>query len=150
MIFVFWSIFIATIILDQLTKWWVIGACASERVVTAWLSCELSYNRGISWSMFHGDDTFTFVLVTGVIMVVIGFFAHFIYQLYKERQSLVGPALILGGAISNLIDRVFHGGVVDFIAVHYGSWAWPVFNGADIAICLGVFLLVGSSYAALD
>lgn len=150
MILVFWSIFFATIILDQLTKWWAIGFCASERIITSWLSCELSYNRGISWSMLASHDTFTFVLVSCVIVVVIGFFAHFTYQLYKERQPLAGPALILGGAISNLIDRVVHGGVVDFIVMHYGSWSWPVFNVADIAICLGVFLLVGNSYAALD
>lgn len=146
----FWLIFFSTVAIDQLTKWWAVRSCAEERAVTAWFSCELSYNRGVSWSLLHGDDSLTFMAVSALIVCVIIFFAHYTYQLYKSGESLLGPALILGGAIGNMIDRCVHGGVVDFIYLHYGTWSWPIFNIADIAICLGVFLLVGTHYGPLD
>jgi len=55
--------------------------------------------------------------------------------------------LVLGGAVGNLIDRLFreNGGVVDFVDVYYGSWHWPAFNVADSAICVGAVMLVWST-----
>jgi signal peptidase II len=135
-------IFIGVLLTDQLTKWWAIRHCEQQQVIRSWLSCSLSYNRGFSWSMFHTEDSFMFCLVSLVIVTVIGIFAYYTYALYKENQLLYGPALVLAGAIGNFIDRLIHGGVVDFIIIHYGDWSWPIFNVADVAICVGVGLLL--------
>ncbi|RXY98178.1 signal peptidase II, partial [Klebsiella pneumoniae] len=61
----------------------------------------------------------------------------------KARLLSFGLALVLGGALGNLIDRLLHGHVIDFIHVHYADvWNYPIFNIADIGICIGVALIV--------
>jgi len=60
----------------------------------------------------------------------------------KEKLTAVALAMIIGGAVGNLIDRVNHGYVVDFIDVFYGSYHWPAFNLADSAITCGIILLL--------
>ena len=68
------------------------------------------------------------------------------YLIKAPRQAKLlstGLALVLGGAIGNLIDRLLHGHVIDFIHVHYADvWHYPIFNIADIAICIGVVFIV--------
>jgi signal peptidase II len=66
----------------------------------------------------------------------------------NERLLAIALALILGGAIGNLIDRIFFGYVIDFIQVYYASWYWPAFNIADSAITVGATLLVVSTFVA--
>lgn len=63
-----------------------------------------------------------------------------------EKLQSVGLAMVLGGAIGNLIDRVIYGYVIDFLDVYYQQWHWPVFNLADSAITVGVFLLLLDSF----
>ena len=60
----------------------------------------------------------------------------------KDKWSRIGFALILGGAIGNVIDRLRFGGVVDFLDFYIGDYHWPAFNIADSAICIGVFLIL--------
>lgn len=60
----------------------------------------------------------------------------------KNKQEALGLSLILGGALGNLIDRIIHGYVIDFILLYYKDWQWPAFNLADSAICLGVIFLI--------
>jgi signal peptidase II len=57
-------------------------------------------------------------------------------------QKLIALTLMLGGALSNLFDRVYYGAVIDFIDVYFGYHHWPVFNLADCSICVGAFLLL--------
>ena len=64
----------------------------------------------------------------------------------NARLEAASLALILGGAIGNVIDRVAYGYVVDFLDVYYGSYHWPAFNIADSAICLGAVLLIFDSF----
>ncbi len=63
------------------------------------------------------------------------------YRLYRERQSLWGAALVLAGGLSNMLDRYLVGGVIDFIAISFGTFDWPIFNGADVAIFCGILYL---------
>ena len=80
-----------------------------------------------------------FILFTFLTIGVVGFF----YCKLKPNQNApaLGIALIIGGAIGNLIDRIRLGGVIDFIDVHYYSLHWPAFNVADSAITIGSVLL---------
>lgn len=133
-------LFVISLAIDRVTKWWALAHCTDEYVVNKYLSCELMFNRGISWSLFDSQTTWVFLLVSAVIAAVIFAFLHMTYQQYQQQKSLIGSALVLAGALGNFIDRILYGGVVDFISV--GSW--PVFNGADALICVGLAILLYS------
>jgi signal peptidase II len=60
----------------------------------------------------------------------------------KERLVALGIGLVVGGAVGNVLDRLWHGAVVDFLDFHVGGWHWPAFNVADAAICVGVAAMV--------
>lgn len=129
------------LLLDRVTKIWALLACQSEREITSFLTTKCMLNRGISWGLFHSENIYIFVLVSLVIALFIGIFVWWVYRYIHTFGSLIGVSLVLAGAISNLFDRVWYSGVIDFIVVSYGSWTFPVFNIADVAICCGVFIL---------
>lgn len=108
------------------------------------LNLALGFNRGVSFGMFAGDGAegwWTIVLLTLAICSVVAWLWHRSQQL-SER---IGYALILGGALGNLVDRISDGAVTDFIDLHAGDWHFPTFNLADVAITAGVILLLVSS-----
>jgi signal peptidase II len=80
------------------------------------------------------------------IVVAVGASAFILWMLSRlqaaEKMLAVALMLVLGGALGNLADRLFHGHVIDFIDVYYNSWHWPAFNVADSAITIGAVLLV--------
>lgn len=131
-------LFVAMILLDRVTKCWALLSCVQEYVVNAYFSCELAFNRGISWSLFDSPDSRVFFLVSSVIALVIVGFVFSTYQQYKQHKTLFGSTLVLAGAISNFADRIIYGGVIDFISI--GSW--PLFNIADALICCGLAIMV--------
>ena len=134
----------AVVVLDQLSKVLVTGALqlGDSHRVTSWLNMVRWHNAGAAFSFLHdaaGWQRWMFIGLGAVAAVVI------VWMLTRHRaQRLFCAALslILGGALGNVIDRVLHGYVVDFIQVHYGSAAFPSFNLADSAITLGATLLV--------
>ena len=86
-----------------------------------------------------------------IIIVVTGFIIGFIgYYLFKKARyyERLPLALIVGGALGNLVDRVRFGAVIDFLDFHIGGWHWPAFNVADICIVVGVGLFVLNWYIA--
>ncbi len=95
-------------------------------------------NKGISFSMLQNWGPVSLIILTATITLTVA------YCLHKDASFLgkIALALILGGAVGNLIDRIRFGGVVDFLDFHIGSYHWPAFNIADSAICLGVLLLL--------
>lgn len=108
-------------------------------IVEGWLSFTHSFNQGISWGFFsdaHGPWRLPLLIVLG--LVGIGATASIILQ-SRDRWIHVAGALVLGGALGNLGDRVLDGGVTDFIYVHFFPY---IFNVADIAISIGGVLLV--------
>lgn len=107
----------------------------------------LAHNRGAAFSFLSsagGWQRWFFVfLALGVSAVLIVWLKKLNQQARLEAASL---ALILGGAIGNVIDRLYHGYVIDFIDIFYGSYHWPAFNIADSAICIGAVLLIFDSF----
>ncbi len=133
------------IALDQATKYWVtkrIRPYETIPVIKGFFNLTYVRNKGAAFSLFAGAPdglrTAFFIAVTIAAIVII---AVLIVKT-RERLMLAAYALILAGAAGNLIDRVRHGDVVDFIQWYVKTWYWPSFNVADSAITVGVALLV--------
>ena len=131
------------IAVDQLTKYLVNASLApygSVTVIENFLYLSHVRNPGGAFGVFSWVHPNIFVLVAGLAIGVI--FLFYMSLGPAQRLPAVALALILGGAIGNLIDRVRLGQVVDFIDVHWHAFKWPAFNVADAAITTGVVLLV--------
>ncbi|WAC08300.1 MAG: signal peptidase II [Thermodesulfobacteriota bacterium] len=134
------------ILLDQISKAWIehnVSFYQSIQIIPNFFHITHIKNTGGAFGIlaeFNGFYFKTFfILFTLLSIGVVGFF----YWRLKPNQDgpALGIALIIGGAIGNLIDRVRLGGVIDFIDVHYYSLHWPAFNVADSAITIGSALL---------
>lgn len=133
---------------DQITKHVVQNSIAHGQVITVipgFFNLIRTENSGIAFSLFAGASSpWKLVLLVGVSLALL---ATVVIVAVKSRQinwqTEVGLALIVGGASSNLFDRIRFGQVVDFLDVYYRSYHWPTFNVADSAIVVGaVFLLL--------
>lgn len=112
-------------------------------VLIAGVNLTLVHNTGAAFSFLRdagGWQTLMFIGLSGVISVAI---LIWLAQLDSRRAWLAAAlALVLGGALGNLFDRVVLGYVIDFIDLYYQKWHWPAFNVADSAITVGAILLV--------
>ena len=135
-----------TVVLDQFTKALVLAFLEPYQAVewAPFLSCVLVFNTGISFGLFAGETALLRWVLIGLALAVSVLLTSW---LYKEKRPRVAGALglILGGAIGNVVDRIFRHAVVDFLDLHIGGWHWPAFNLADSAITVGVVLYVFTS-----
>ena len=135
----------AVILLDQITKWTVrhwLEPYATYPLLS-WFKFTLVHNTGAAFSFLSGASGWQrwfFMLLTIMVSVLIVFWLKRLTS--GEHWTGAGLALILGGAIGNLIDRIAYGHVIDFIQWHYQRWYWPTFNIADSAITVGAGILV--------
>jgi signal peptidase II len=133
----------SVVVLDQLTKHWALNALDDRDIDLFWtLRFNLAFNSGMAFSRGDGlgpiIGAIAFVVVVGLVVSL---------RRSGSRWSSIGVGLIVGGAVGNLVDRLFRdpawlrGRVVDFIDLQW----WPIFNVADIAISVGaVMLLIGA------
>ena len=127
----------SVVAVDLVSKWIVLVSLDGAVNAGGLLSLMASSNSGVSFSLM-GSRTIVVVLMASTALL----FCVRLLARVQNMKSQVGLSLIVGGGISNLLDRVLHGGrVTDFIGVS----SWFVCNGADMAISLGVVLLVVSS-----
>lgn len=131
---------------DRIAKYVMVQWGSAPLKVAPFLSFQLSFNRGVSWGLFHSMDTNIFLLVSFITVLVL--IPLFIYTVLRWRTgcTIWGETVALAGAFSNLIDRIVYGGVVDFISVSYGWFSWPVFNIADMCIVLGILFVLFNFY----
>jgi signal peptidase II len=131
---------------DQFTKLQVTDALELyQRVpVLPFLDMVRLHNTGAAFSFLAGASGWQNVLFIVIASVVSAGIFWWLTRLPAQgkRVLALGLALLLGGAIGNLVDRVLYGYVVDFILVYYGEWAYPAFNVADSAITCGVALVL--------
>jgi signal peptidase II len=141
------------IVLDQLTKIIVDRTMPlhhSIPIVDGFFSLTYVRNTGAAFGIFAGShEVFRLPFLIGVSILAIGFILVMLKRLRNDATGLVTAlTFILGGAIGNLIDRVLHGEVIDFLDVYYSNYHWPAFNLADSFITVGVtitlFYLVGA------
>jgi signal peptidase II len=140
-------VIIAVVLLDQATKLLVdrLMSLHESRVVIDGL-VHLTYvrNRGAAFGLFSDADLpFQSMLFSAVSLLALGAIAAYFFKLPdRSRLARVALALVMGGALGNLIDRARLGSVIDFVDVFWGPHHWPAFNVADSAISVGVVLLV--------
>ena len=138
---------LAVVVADLATKAWISSAFAygESREVTPFFNLVLVHNKGAAFSFLAdagGWQRWFFTVVTIVISAAI---VAMLRRQHGSRLLAVSLALVLGGAIGNLYDRLTLGHVVDFVQLHARGYYWPAFNVADSAISVGVALLVWDS-----
>jgi signal peptidase II len=136
----------AVIVLDQLAKAWIVQHFdVYERVhVLPVLDVTLMYNTGAAFSFLYDASGWQRWMFVALALGVGGAIVAWLRRLKARTQGLLSCslALILGGALGNMIDRLAHGRVVDFIYAHWNSAYFPAFNVADSAITIGAALLL--------
>ena len=142
-----WMVLAAIIVgLDQLTKMAIVRwVPLYERVpVTSFFNITHHQNEGAAFSFLAAAGGWQRWFFTGLASVVSVVLIGWLYTLRNSREWVLcaGLALVLGGAIGNLIDRVRLGYVTDFVQVLFGNWAFPSFNVADAAISVGAAFLI--------
>ena len=130
------------IFLDRFTKLWALQTCIEKITIHSFLSCHLTFNRGISWSLLYAESSLYFALVTLFVITVIVCISWYTYQQYKEQKLIWAEVAVIAAALSNVVDRIWYGGVIDFILLEYHSFRWPLFNIADCVIVLGLLYMV--------
>ena len=133
---------------DQVVKWLVQQSMAyGESVsVTPFFNWVHVWNTGAAFSLFANGGGWQRYFLIGIAAVVSIVLIKLVLE-NRHKGEAIAYSLILGGAIGNLVDRIFRGYVVDSFDVYWRSWHWPAFNLADIAIVLGALLLVSVSFS---
>ena len=137
---------VVVVILDQLTKLWIDSSMTlHERLplIDGFFDLTLAYNPGAAFSFLAdagGWQRWFFTILSTVVTLILVVWLKRLQA--HEKITAVALALIIGGAIGNLIDRIAYGHVIDFLLVYYQQWSWPAFNVADSAISIGVILML--------
>lgn len=136
------------LVLDQLTKLWASSSLSLYQSIEVlpFFNITLAHNTGAAFSFLAGAGGWQRWFFTLIAVVVSAAIVIWLRRLpAQERLEACALALVLGGAVGNVVDRVLYGHVVDFLDVHYGGWHWPAFNIADSAISVGAALLIWHS-----
>ena len=133
------------LVLDQITKRMAYENLMGQPAVDVLpiFSLVLVFNEGAAFGFLNdagGWQHYLFISLASVFSVIL------LIWIWRERERNLllasALALVLGGAVGNLADRLMHGFVIDFLLLHYGGWTFPAFNVADIAITMGAILLI--------
>ena len=129
--------------LDQISKIAVLGKFIYGIVYPfiPMVNIQVVYNYGISFSWFN-TEAFYYLIVAFGLIITLGLIIFLVKTPTQAKLKLSAVTLILGGAIGNLVDRIFRGYVIDFIDFSIGSWHWYNFNLADVWISLGAFFMM--------
>lgn len=148
-VFLFTSL---VVMLDQVTKYLAtafipestIAVNGAIPVIPEVFNLVLTFNKGAAFGIFGqiANDTYRHLVLGAAILCALGSLWFFLREFGRTFLGRLALALILGGAIGNVIDRVRVGAVIDFLDFYRGSYHWPAFNIADSCICVGVGLVI--------
>lgn len=141
-----WGLCIISVIYaaDQGSKQWILDWFAtgnSAIIATSFMNFILAGNRGISFGMMQMHSpagVYTLVAAVSILICILGKW----FWTAQDRLSTLSLALIIGGALGNVTDRILYGRVIDFIDCHYAGYHWYTFNIADCGVVVGVALLI--------
>lgn len=138
------------IVLDQLSKWVVLNQIQfGETIYVApFWNWVLTFNPGAAFSFLADQPGWQRWFFSILALGVSGWIALELKRHPEEKMMALALALVMGGALGNVIDRIRFGAVVDFIQWHAAGYYWPAFNVADSAITLGAVLMVGATLFA--
>ena len=136
------------IILDQISKQWISGhfAYGESRALTDFFSLVLAHNQGAAFSMLNDAGGWQRWLFSAIAVIASVWIVWLLRRHPQQKLFCLALALILGGALGNLIDRISFGYVVDFLDFHWNTYHFPAFNIADSAITCGAALLLLESF----
>lgn len=158
------GIILGVIVLDQLTKgfllylitgsviwsgaaWTIVPSPYLMAHVCDFFNIVFTWNPGTAFSLLRSLGEVAPIIIILATALIIGFLGYYLFR-YVSRSERFPIALIIGGALGNLIDRLRFGAVIDFLDFHVNSWHWPAFNVADICICVGVGLYLLNLFLA--
>ena len=138
---------LVVLVLDQWTKWLVeihLSDHASMEVIPGLLNFTHVRNTGVAFGMFatRGNVLGTLILTLLGLAALIFVAYYFRVVPRHDRPLLIALALVMGGAVGNLLDRILRGAVTDFVDFYYGTYHWHTFNIADTAISIGIGLMI--------
>lgn len=142
----YWWVSLGIIVVDQITKAMVRSSLAlfeNVPVIAGFLDLVHVRNEGVAFGLFNSVDmSYKWIFTTALAALALGGIAYYAMHVrLEERWARLGLSMILGGALGNLIDRVYAGYVIDFVDVYYGTWHFWAFNVADASISLGAVLV---------
>ena len=145
------AVAIVIVVIDQLTKAAIQQAFDYGEVkpITGFFNLVLTYNKGAAFSFLATASGWQAHFLTVIAVAASLFILYLLARHGHQRLFSLALALILGGALGNLIDRLAYGHVVDFLDFHVGGWHWPAFNAADSAIVGGALLLIVDEIVSL-
>ena len=135
---------LVVIVLDQFTKTLILGyfQLGDSRHVTPFFNVVRVHNTGAAFSFLAGAAGWQRWFFVTLGLVATGFIVWMLRSHPTQKLFCFAVTMIMGGALGNVIDRLWHGYVVDFIQLHWRGWYFPSFNLADSAITLGAVLLI--------
>ncbi len=138
------AIALLVVFVDQLSKIAIENTFkfGDVRPITGFFNLVLTYNKGAAFSFLASASGWQGQFLTVVGLAASVFILYLLARHGHQRLFALALALILGGAVGNLIDRVTYGHVIDFLDFHWRGWHWPAFNLADSAIVGGAGLLI--------
>lgn len=146
---------LGVICLDQLTKFWILQYLNANgsgfiQIIPGFFQLVIVWNRGVSFGMLNNAGANQWILVIISLLVIVALLYWFAKTQQSNLIAAISIALIAGGAFGNIIDRLYHGAVLDFLLFYWRQYHYPAFNIADSAICVGAFLLFCSSFQYSD
>jgi len=137
------------IVLDQASKAWIMSVfrLGESMTITPFLDLVLVFNPGAAFSFLSSAAGWQRWLFVTLALGISAWIIMMLKRHAHERLEPLALTLVLGGALGNVIDRLVHAAVVDFLSFHIGFHYWPAFNVADSAISVGVALLLWHQFA---
>jgi signal peptidase II len=143
---------IIVLVLDQWSKFYIFNLLDSQNTqvidILPFFRLVKVYNYGVSFGMFN-DLAYGKLILSSVASIITIILGVWLYRV-KDWYMAVALGLIIGGAVGNIIDRVSMGAVADFLDFYIGAYHWPAFNVADIAVVVGVGILLLDSFFKKD
>jgi signal peptidase II len=137
---------VATIAADQLTKVWARGSLKGQpatTIIPGYLDLEYHENPGAAFGLLRSVPGGRYILILVAVVAIVLVWRMVAQATHRRRMGDVAFALVVGGALGNVVDRIHIGRVVDFILMHFHrKYVWPAYNVADIALVVGVGLLI--------
>tara|TARA_B100000795_G_scaffold172112_1_gene129783 strand:+ start:337 stop:831 length:495 start_codon:yes stop_codon:yes gene_type:complete len=137
-------ILIIIFLIDRISKFYILKLAEVENsvdiYVTSYLNLFLIWNKGIAFGLFSMNESVTYNIITIMITLIVMVILFMMWKNDNIQRYFL--ALVAGGALGNLYDRIVYMAVPDFIDMHFYGFHWFVFNVADIFITVGVFCLI--------
>lgn len=131
-----------TLLLDQMIKFLItknMKVLESIPVIPHFFNIHYIQNRGAAWGILQ-DNTIFLTLITAVALIILNQYLN--KEIHFTKLSIISYGLLIGGMLGNLVDRILHSYVIDFLDFKIFGYDFPVFNIADIGIVIGIVLLI--------